>query len=102
MGACLRADWQGLLLGDLNCVQSIAKRISRMYDMRVAEARRKADLENIKDVVELYIRLNFPELWDSMEAARRAQPDDEVKLDELEADTMDEMIQKMRAVAGML
>lgn len=62
---------------------------------------RKQNFEQLRSLFDLWIRIEHPKVWDEIESSR-PRDDDEVKLDSLSADTMDEMIMKMRRVAGML
>ena len=99
---CLQAEEQGLLMGNLNLPQVAARSVKKAHDAFVDGKEHEREMEERSELVELYIKLNFPELHEAVERNRIAQPDDEVKLDELSADDMDEMLQKMRAAAGML
>jgi len=71
------------------------------YRESVRFEERKQNFEQLRSLFDLWIRIEHPQVWDEIEASRRDN-DDEVKLDSLSADTMDEMITKMRRMAGML
>ena len=88
-----------MLVGDLNYAQAMAKNLSHAYSVRHEEFMRKSRMDLIGDIIELYFKWNFPEAY---EASRAREAAEELTLDDFSADSMDEMIEKMRAAAGML
>ena len=61
---------------------------------------RSSNLDIVGDIVDMYVHLNFPEAYDAMKRAEKS--DDSYTLDDFLADSMDEMVERMRAAAGML
>lgn len=101
LSACLQAERRGLLSGDLNLVQSVASDAAHLHSIRVRSMVRESDFKVVGDIIDMYVKLNFPDAYDAMHAAD-SMPDDAYTLDDFSADSMDEMIGKMRAAAGML
>ena len=56
----------------------------------------------VDSVIDLYMMVEHPDVWKDVEARRKAAESDEMTLDDLSAESMDEMLEKMRRAAGML
>lgn len=98
---CLQADERGLLVGDLNAVQSVAVDVVRVYKMSVERDERDRKIETVRDIIDLYMKLNFPEQFDVIERSRAANIEEEKPNQELVADTMDEMYEQLMQMADM-
>lgn len=90
-----------MLNGDLNSVQIAARMVCKAYSVEMGRLRDEMWRKFAESIADVWMMLDHPQVWEQV----RNKPDDgfeEQKLDELSADDMDEMIEKMRRVAGML
>ena len=86
--------------GRMNMVRVAAKSMVRVYRESVRWDEKRSDDERIRDIIDLWVQFEHPQAWESISRSRASQ--DETTLDDLSADTMDEMIEKMQRMAGML
>ena len=98
---CLQADERGLLSGDLNIVRSTAVDVVRVYRSSVERSERDRRMSVIHDVIDLYMKLNFPEQFEAIERSRAANIEEEKPDQSLVADTMDEMYERLMQMADM-
>ena len=88
---------------DANRVRVAAQVVVDAYHSAVDYERESRRREYVESVIDLYMMVEHNEFWQDVQAKRRMDAQsDEVKLDEMSADTMDEMLEKMRRAAGML
>lgn len=103
LGPCLQAEKRRVLELDANRVRVAAQSVVDEYHRHVDYDREVAKREYVESVIDLYMMVEHNDFWQEVHARRKMSEDgDEIKLDELSADTMDEMVEKMRRAAGML
>lgn len=83
-------------------MQVVASSVVKAYELSMESERESVMRSYVDSVIDLYMMVEHPDVWKSVESKRRAAESDEMTLDELSADTMDEMLEKMRRAAGML
>lgn len=102
VGMCLQADDKGLLQGDTCLTRTVAMAIVRQHESWVNAKKNEQRVKHADDLLELYIKLNFPKVYEDLERKRLAEKESIPTFDGMEADSMDDMLDKLRAVAGML
>lgn len=99
LSLCLQADEQGLLKGDLNMVQVAAISLVRSNNIYERRGELKAKHSYIDDLIDLYLKLNHPKVFEELEHERMLN--EEKPDQELVAQDMNEMLDKMLQLAGM-
>ena len=99
----MQAFDQGMLQGHCNTVQIIAASFVRIYKDSIEREREKTRMKFSASMFDNWLMFEHYDAWEYVMRARKEKDDgfDEIKLDEMSADTMDEMIEKMRRAATM-
>ena len=97
---CLQADEQGALSGKMNLVKIAAISMVRVYRESMRFDEKKNDFESLRGMFDLWLQIEHPDAWRDISHMRESR-NDEIKLDELSAESMDEMIEKIRRLADM-
>lgn len=95
LSLCLQADSQNLLFGDLNMAQLVAKQVVASYRGMMERVESEIRSDMISDIIDLYLKLNFPDVWDEVEHARMHQEDMEHGNTVIYAEDMAELMDKM-------
>ena len=83
--------------GDLNMVQSIALDVVYSYNIAIERERFDVKRTNIRDIIDLYLKLNFPEAFEEVERARTLESEDESHGNvEMYADSIEELFNMMQ------
>ena len=98
IGWCLETRDRGLNQGDCNAARSTASVIARAFEMSASRSADKMRSEHLDSIFESWLAFEHPKAYRDVVSMRETESSD--SRPEMSASDMNEMIDKLRSVAG--